>query len=382
MERRRTFSREFKLEAVRLVTERGVAVAQAAKDLDVHENVLRKWVRELREEPQEAFPGNGKQKAQDAEIARLRKEVAKLKMERDILKKGRGLLREGVDVKFGFVAKHRGAWPVNLMCEALGVSRGGFYAWLTRPRSQRSLSDEVLGAQVHQSFVRSDRTYGARRVWHDVLEQGQACGLHRIERLMREQALRARPRRRGLPKDRGTRSAVADNVLDRQFRADGPNQKWVADFTYIWTAEGWLYVAAVLDLYSRRIVGWSMQESMTSQLVVDALMMAVWRRGKPVALLHHSDQGSQYTSEHFQKLLDEQGITCSMSRAGEVWDNSAMESFFSSLKTERTARKVYRTRGQARSDVFDYIECFYNPTRRHSTLGYLSPVQFEKAQEA
>ncbi|HEL3839322.1 TPA: IS3 family transposase [Stenotrophomonas maltophilia] len=382
MERRRTFSREFKLEAVRLVTERGVAVAQAAKDLDVHENVLRKWVRELREEPQEAFPGNGKQKAQDAEIARLRKEVAKLKVERDIPKKSRGLLREGVDVKFGFVAKHRGAWPVNLMCEALGVSRGGFYAWLTRPRSQRSLSDEVLGAQVHQSFVRSDRTYGARRVWHDVLEQGQACGLHRIERLMREQALRARPRRRGLPKDRGTRSAVADNVLDRQFRADGPNQKWVADFTYIWTAEGWLYVAAVLDLYSRRIVGWSMQESMTSQLVVDALMMAVWRRGKPVALLHHSDQGSQYTSEHFQKLLDEQGITCSMSRAGEVWDNSAMESFFSSLKTERTARKVYRTRGQARSDVFDYIECFYNPTRRHSTLGYLSPVQFEKAQEA
>lgn len=137
-----------------------------------------------------------------------------------------------------------------------------------------------------------------------------------------------------------------------------------------------------VDLYSRRIVGWSMQESMTSQLVVDALMMAVWRRGKPVALLHRSDQGSQYTSEHFQKLLDDQGITCSMSRAGEVWDNSAMESFFSSLKTERTARKVYRTRGQARSDVFDYIECFYNPTRRHSTLGYLSPVQFEQAQKA
>lgn len=178
-------------------------------------------------------------------------------------------------MKFAFVAKHRGAWQGNLMREALGVSRGGFYAWLTRPRSQRSLSDEVLGAQVRQSFVRSDRTYGAHRVAHDVLEQGQACGLHRIERLMRERSLRARPRRHGLPKDRGERSAVADNVLDRQFQADGPNQKWVADFTYIWTAEGWLYVAAVLDLYSRRTVGWSMQESMTSQLVVDALMMAV-----------------------------------------------------------------------------------------------------------
>jgi putative transposase len=285
-------------------------------------------------------------------------------------------------VKFGFVAKHRGAWPVNLMCEALGVSRSGYYAWLSRPRSQRSLEDEQLGAHVRHSFIGSDRTYGARRVWHDVLALGRRCGLHRIERLMRVQALRARPRRRGLPKDQGERSAIADNVLDRQFQADMPNQKWVADFTYIWTAEGWLYVAVVLDLYSRRAVGWSMQASMTSQLVADALMMAVWRRGRPLELLHHSDQGSQYTSEHFQKLLAEQGITCSMSRAGEVWDNSAMESFFSSLKTERTARKVYRSREQARADVFDYIERFYNPTRRHSTLGYVSPIEFEKAQEA
>ena len=156
----------------------------------------------------------------------------------------------------------------------------------------------------------------------------------------------------------------------------------MADFTYIWTAEGWLYVAVVLDLYSRRIVGWSMQSSMTSPLVADALMMAVWRRGKPVELLHHSDQGSQYTSEHFRELLKEQGITCSMSRAGEVWDHSAMESFFSSLKTERMVRKVFRSREHARAEVFDYIERFYNPTRRHSTLGYVSPIAFEKAREA
>lgn len=285
-------------------------------------------------------------------------------------------------MKFGFVAKHRGTWPVGMMCGALGVSRSGFYAWLGRPPSQRRQADEILGAHVRQSFLRSDRTYGARRIWRDLLALGDRCGLHRIERLMREQALRARPRRRGLPKDRAQRGAVAANVLDRQFHAEGPNQKWVADFTYIWTAEGWLYAAAVLDLFSRRIVGWSMQETMSSQLVADALMMAVWRRGKPVALLHHSDQGSQYTSEHFQTLLKEQGITCSMSRAGEVWDNSAMESFFSSLKTERTARKVYLSREQARADVFDYIERFYNPTRRHSTLGYVSPIEFEKAQEA
>lgn len=285
-------------------------------------------------------------------------------------------------MKFGFVVKHRGIWPVGLLCEALGVSRSGFYAWCSRPKSQRSQTDELIGNLVRQSFLGSDRTYGARRVWRDVLALGHDCGLHRIERLMRLQALRARPKRRGLPKDRGERSAVAENVLDRQFQADAPNQKWVADFTYIWTAEGWLYVAVVLDLFSRRAVGWSMQASMTSQLVADALMMAVWRRGKPMTLLHHSDQGSQYTSEHFQGLLKDQGITCSMSRAGEVWDNSAMESFFSSLKTERTSRKVYRSRTDARSDVFDYIERFYNQTRRHSTLGYVSPIQFEEALKA
>jgi len=148
--------------------------------------------------------------------------------------------------------------------------------------------------------------------------------------------------------------------------------------TYIWTAEGWLYVAAVIDLFSRRAVGWSMSANMTAQLVTDALIMAIWRRGKPDALLHHSDQGSQYTSEQFQRLMADNGVTCSMSRSGNVWDNAAMESFFSSLKTERIGKKIYRTRAQAKADVFDYIECFYNPTRRHSTLGYLSPIYFER----
>ena len=283
-------------------------------------------------------------------------------------------------MKFGFVAKHRGTWPVRWLCEALGVSRSGFHDWLTRPRSARARSDEELTTKVRASFVASSRTYGARRVWHDVLADGGACGLHRIERLMRAQALRARPRRRGLPADTGTRTidALAANVLDRQFTAQAPNQKWVADFTYIWTAEGWLYVAAVLDLFSRRVVGWSMSATMTAQLVTDALVMAIWRRGKPDTLLHHSDRGSQYTAEPFQKLMADNGVTCSMSRSGNVWDNAVMESFFSSLKTERVARKVYRTRDQARADVFDYVERFYNPTRRHSTIGYVSPMEFER----
>ena len=195
---------------------------------------------------------------------------------------------------------------------------------------------------------------------------------------MRAHALKARPRRRRLPKDAGERSVVAGNILDRQFEAQGPNRRWVADFTYIWTAEGWLYVAVVLDLFSRRIVGWSMSASMTAQLVIDALTMALWRRGRPDALLHHSDQGSQYTSEAFQRLLADHGVDCSMSRSGNCWDNAAMESFFSSLKTERVSRRIYRTRDEAKADVFDYIERFYNPKRRHSTIGYLSPIEFEE----
>jgi putative transposase len=280
-------------------------------------------------------------------------------------------------MRFAFIAKYRHIWPVSWLCEVLEVSRSGFHAWFNRPSRERAIHDAKLGDAMCKSFKDSDRTYGARRVWRDVLEEGFTCGLHRIERLMGVNGLRARPRRRGLPKDDGERSVIADNILDRDFQADRPNQKWLADFTYIWTSEGWLYVAAVLDLFSRRIVGWSMKADRDASLVMDALMMAVWRRGKADALLHHSDQGSQYTSDQFQRLLADNGITCSMSRAGNVWDNSAMESFFSSLKTERTARKVYRTRDDARADVFDYIERFYNLRRRHSKLGYLSPMEFE-----
>jgi putative transposase len=286
-------------------------------------------------------------------------------------------------VKFACIATHRGIWPAGWLCEALGVSRAGFYAWRTRSPSARARANEQLLTKVRSSFLASDCTYGARRIWHDLLADGVSCGRHRIERLMRQGALRARPRRRRVPSDTGVRStnAVAPNVLDRTFTAASANRKWVADFTYLWTAEGWLYVAAVVALFSRRVVGWSMHATMTTQLVTDALVMAIWRRGKPEAVLHHSDRGSQYTSEPFQRLLADHGITCSMSRAGNVWDNAAMESFFSSLKTERTAAKRYHTRDQAKADVFDYIERFYNPTRRHSTLGYLSPMEFERQAE-
>lgn len=286
-------------------------------------------------------------------------------------------------MKFAFVAKHRTIWPVAWLCKALDVSTSGFHDWLNRRPAKRTLENEALLGLIRRSFHDSDRTYGARRVLRDVLAAGLSCGLHRVERLMHENALKARPRRRKLPSDTGLREthAIAPNILDRQFHATQPNRKWIADFTYVWTAEGWLYVAAVIDLFSRRVVGWSMSATMTAQLVTDALVMAIWRRGKPDALLHHSDQGSQYTSEQFRTLMKDNGVTCSMSRSGNVWDNAAMESFFSTLKTERTDRKVYRSRNQARADVFDFIERFYNPKRRHSTIGYLSPIEFERRAE-
>ena len=282
------------------------------------------------------------------------------------------------------MAKHRGIWPLRWLCEALDVSRGGYYGWLKRPPSARARLDTELLGSIGRSFADSDRTYGARRVRHDLRAWGQPCSIHRVQRLMLAAGLQARRKRRRLPSDSGQRpaDAIAQNVLDRNFVASAPNRRWVADFTYLWTDEGWLYVAVVLDLYSRLVVGWSMQSSMATQLVSDAMLMAIWRRRPSTELLHHSDRGSQYSSDQFQQLLAEHGVICSMSRSGNCWDNAAMESFFSTLKTERTSRKVYQTRDEARADVFDYIERFYNARRRHSTLDYLTPLEYEQQRRS
>jgi putative transposase len=251
------------------------------------------------------------------------------------------------------------------MCRLLEVSASGFYEWLANAR---------LLVRIRESFVLSQQTYGSPRVWKDLVVAGESCSENRVARLMRVAHLSAQPKPRRKPTDVGLRPehSIAPNVLERDFAASGPNRKWAADFTYIWTGEGWLFLAVVVDLFSRRVVGWSMQPTMTAQLVLDALVMALWRRGKPTELLHH------YTSEDFQRLLSAEGIACSMSRRGDCWDNSAVESFFASLKKERVYRTIYPTRDAARADIFDYIEAFYNSRRRHSTLGQVSPMEFER----
>lgn len=247
---------------------------------------------------------------------------------------------------FDGVVTHRGTWPLLLMCDILGVSRSGLYAWCDCADSARTRADADLLIAIRTSVVSSARTYGARRIRRDLHASGVAVGLQHVQRVMRMHALRARPRRRALPFDTGERSvdAMAPNLLDRDCTATAPNQKWVADFAYRWTLEGWQYVAVVLDRYSRRVVGWSIHATMTAQLVTDAVLMAVWRRGTPPSDLAHSDQGSRYTSEQFQRVLTASAIVCSMSRSGNVWDNAVMESFFSTLETERTARTQYVTR--------------------------------------
>ena len=252
---------------------------------------------------------------------------------------------------------------------------------MARPGTQPPRrTDEAILSVCGQAFGPATARTAPAGYWATSARRGTAAVGTGWRGSCASEALRARPRRRASPTDQGVRPLhlLADNVLDRQFTATGPNQKWVADFTYLWTREGWLFVAAVLDLFSRRVVGWAMHADMTAQLVTDALTMAVWRRGPPDALLHHSDRGSQYTSESFQRLLHQLGVTCSMSRAGNVWDNAVMESFFSTLKTERTNGKQYATRNAARADVFDYIERFYNPGAPALDAGNISPLAFER----
>lgn len=266
------------------------------------------------------------------------------------------------------------------MCEVLEVSRSGFYAWRRRRESQRSKRQRELVAEmktIHQD--RDMKNYGSPRMHQELVSRGYRISENTVARLMRVHGLRAVSSRKfRVTTDSRHSLPVAENVLNREFSQEAPDRVWLADITYVWTQEGWLYLACVLDACSRKIVGWSMQERMTQDLVLDALRMALGRRRPDGDLLHHSDRGSQYASAAFQTLLREENISCSMSRRGNCWDNAMMESFFATLKKERIHQERYATRGQARRSIFDYIERFYNRVRRHSALGHLSPEHFEQ----
>jgi transposase InsO family protein len=282
-------------------------------------------------------------------------------------------------VRFSFIAAEKACFPVSVMCDVLGVSRSGFYAWGARKPSRRTQEEARLAVEVHAIHAESRRRYGSPRVHAELREQGRRTSRKRVARLMREQGLQARPKRRFRVTTDSTHDLpVATNVLDRRFEASAPDTVWATDITYLWTTEGWLYLAVILDLFSRRVVGWCLRDRMTRQLTLDALDMALGRRRPPEGLLHHSDRGSQYASKDYRAALAAHGIVCSMSRRGDCWDNAVAESFFSTLKMELVYETAWRTRADACVEVFEYVEVFYNGQRRHSSLGYLSPVEFER----
>ena len=283
-------------------------------------------------------------------------------------------------MKYACIARHRAEYPVRLMCRALTVSPAGFYAWRTRSPSAHAIADERLLLNVRVAFARNDGHYGAPRIQRELRDEGIRVAPKRVARLMRADGLVARPRRWSV---RTTDSAhglpVAPNLLDRQFDVNGVriNQVWVSDLTYVPTHAGWLYLATVLDLASRRVVGWAMEDSLASDIALRALRMAIGARRPAPGLIHHSDRGSQYAALEYQALLAAHGMRPSMSRKANCWDNAVAESFFATLEQELIVRSDWHTHDEARRAIFRFIESWYNRTRRHSTLGYISPAQYE-----
>ena len=280
---------------------------------------------------------------------------------------------------FRFIHEHRHLWPVRLLCQTLEVSTAGYYAWQGRPASARAQRRDTLLGEIRAVHAAVKARYGSPRMHAALVARGHGCCVNTDAQLMRQAGIAAKTARKyRCTTDSNHDRPVADNLLGRQFDPAGPNEAWVADITYIPTGEGWLYLAVVEDLYARRVVGWSMAENLESRLVVDALALAVERRLPGEGLLAHSDRGSQYASEHYQRLLARHGITCSMSRRADCWDNAPMESFFASLKKELIHGSDFATRAAARAAVVEYIEVFYNNQRLHSSLGYVSPAEYER----
>jgi putative transposase len=281
-------------------------------------------------------------------------------------------------VRYAFIRDNQHEFATRNLCRMMRVQRSGYYAWIKQPKSARHKSDERLSGLIKQLWLESGCVYGYRKIHADLRELGEPCGPNRVGRLMKRAGLKAqvgykKPRFKG-----GQVAILAENHLNQDFDVQQPNQVWVTDITYIRTYEGWLFLAVVLDLFSRQVIGWSMQPKMHVDLVLNALLMAVWRRKPKSEVLVHSDQGSQYTSSDWQAFLKSHGLVCSMSRRGNCHDNAVAESFFQLLKRERIRRKTYKNREEARQDIFHYIEMFYNPVRRHGYNDDLSPVEFEK----
>ncbi|MDO8746790.1 MAG: IS3 family transposase [Thermodesulfovibrionales bacterium] len=374
----RKFDQQFKEEAVRLVTEGGRSVTEVAHGLGIHENLLHTWKRKHKEDPAGSFPGKGHLKPQDEEFKRLQKENANLKEDREILKKAFGHLLKTPQMKYWFMDQHRSWHGVQRMCRVIGASRSGYYGWRRQPQSKRHKDNEKILMEIKESHKNSRRAYGSPRITKDIQARGTKCSENRVARLMKVHGIIAKTKKKFKATTNSKHNLpVAPNLLNQNFVAEKPNTVWVSDITYIATLEGWLYLAVILDLYSRQVVGWAMSDRLTADFVVKALYQAIGRRRSASGCILHSDRGVQYASSDFREVLKAYGFIQSMSRKGNCYDNAVAESFFHTLKTEHVYDYRYETRTEAIQSVFEYIEMFYNRQRRHSALGYRSPVSFE-----
>ncbi|MYM67078.1 IS3 family transposase [Pseudoduganella sp. FT55W] len=369
------YTEEFKVAAVKQVIDRGHPAAEVAERLGVSIHSIYAWIKRY------GVP-DAERKANDAqaeEMRRLKAELKRVTEERDILRKGRGVLCQDVRVRYAFIREHQAMYSIRRLCKMVGVHPSGYYAWCISPESPRAKENKRLLGHIKQSWLESGAVYGYRKVYDDLQELGEQCGINRVHRLMRAEGIRSqtgyakRKWKRG-----GAPSVIAPNHLQREFDVAEPNKVWVTDITYLRTYEGWLYLAVVLDLFLRQVIGWSMSSRIDRDLAMNALLMAVWRRQPTGEVMVHSDQGSQFSSYDWRDFLAAHGLVQSMSRRGNCHDNAVAESFFQLLKRERIRRKIYSTRDEARQDVFDYIEMFYNPKRRHGFNEKLSPIEFEK----
>ncbi len=281
-------------------------------------------------------------------------------------------------MKYQFVEEKRKEHSINILCHVLEISRSGFYAWLSRPVSDREESNQQLLLKIRESHERSRETYGYRRIYYDLHAELKTLGKNRVFRLMQHYGIRAKTKRKfKMTTDSNHSKPISDNKLNREFTANKPNQRWVSDITYIPTMEGWLYLSVIMDLFSRKIIRWSMDSRMKEDITLNALRMALFKRKISGGVLLHSDRGSQYAANEYQGLLKDNDIECSMSRKENCWDNAVVESFFHTLKVECTHHESFKTRGEAKRVIFEYIEVFYNRQRRHSTINYNTPAQYE-----
>ncbi|NPC93066.1 IS3 family transposase [Bacillus sp. WMMC1349] len=373
------YDKDFKIYAVKMVVEDGRKVAEVARELDLVHQTLHKWVDKYKEEQEDAFVGSGNLNPKDQANYEKDKRIRDLEEEVSILKKANGHLRKKPEVIYDFIEKHRHEFRVAKMCEVLGVWKSGYYDWRNRDKSEQKKRREKLTAEVKRVYMESKRRYGSPKITEQLKQEGWDVSQKTVTRIMSENDLRSKTVKKYKATTNSKHSyPIYPNVLKQNFHVDKPGAVWVGDITYVWTREGWLYLATIMDLFSRRIIGWEMSRRMTKELTITALKRAINQQLPQKGLIHHSDRGSQYAAYDYQAVLRDYKITTSMSRKGNGYDNACIESFHSVIKKELIFHQKYQTRAEAKRSIFAYIMTFYNYKRIHSSIGYLSPIAYEK----